>query len=239
MPQRLSRIAFIGYPLIVLYSVFILINLYALRAGPRPAILLILFYGFLIVCSVSVIRLQDWGRRYLVVFNGVMCLYYLSYSLRRPEWDAVCYFLVHLIILFYFIQDHIKASFLLRFRVVRKSILVVDDDRSVLRTVQQVLLSKGFSILTASTGEKGLEIARDQKPDLIILDVILPGIKGRDLCARLKEDSETMDIPIIFLSAKDSPDDVRAELEAGALAHLMKPIDPVLLFTEVKKILGA
>lgn len=119
-----------------------------------------------------------------------------------------------------------------------KKILIVDDDRGLIKMLEANLLAGGYKVITAMTGEKGIEMARRFKPDLIILDVLLPGIKGREVCSRLKEDDETRDIPVLFLTAKDSPDDVRAEMEVGAVSHLTKPLNPKLLEEEMKKILG-
>ena len=68
----------------------------------------------------------------------------------------------------------------------RLKVLIVDDDEGILKTVQRILLPNGYSVLTAVTGERGLQIAKLQKPDLIILDVLLPGMKGREVCAMLK-----------------------------------------------------
>ena len=120
-----------------------------------------------------------------------------------------------------------------------KCILIVDDDKGLLKVIRAGLMFNGYDAYTAATGEKGLQLAKKKKPNLIILDVILPGIKGREVCARLKEDSETKDIPVIFLTAKDSPDDVKAELEVGAISHLTKPINTQQLIAEIRKILGA
>ena len=119
-----------------------------------------------------------------------------------------------------------------------KSILVVDDDESHLMMVRQMLLSKGYSVLAASTGEEGLQIVKSQKPDLVLLDVIMPGIKGRDVCKAIKEDEETKDIPVVFLTAKDSEDDIAAEIEVGASAHLTKPVDPSQMIQTIEEVLG-
>lgn len=121
----------------------------------------------------------------------------------------------------------------------KKKILIIDDDKGLLKMIRATLLSQGFHVLSSTTGERGLQLARNQRPDLIVLDVLLPGIKGREVCSRLKDDTHTKDIPVIFLTAKDSPDDVRAEMEVGAISHLTKPINPRVLAVEIKKILGA
>lgn len=119
-----------------------------------------------------------------------------------------------------------------------KCVLVIDDDEILLKSIRPVLVKNNYAVLTANSGEEGLQIALKQKPDLIILDVIMPGIKGRDVCRELKDNPETEDIPVIFLTAKDSTDDVRAELDSGGILHLTKPFDPKSLLEVVKKIIG-
>ena len=118
-----------------------------------------------------------------------------------------------------------------------KSILVVDDDETLHKTIRPILLQQGYSVLTAIDGEAGFEIAVKQQPSLIILDVIMPGIKGRDLCKKIKSEPQTKDIPVVFLTAKYSEDDIKAELEAGAEAHLTKPIEREALVSTISKIL--
>ena len=120
-----------------------------------------------------------------------------------------------------------------------KSVLVVDDDESHLKLMRGILLAHSYSVLAATTGEEGLHIAKAQKPDLILLDVILPGIKGRDVCRTLKADEETKDIPVVFLTAKDSDDDIQAEQEVGGVAHLTKPIDVKTMLAVITDILPA
>jgi len=120
-----------------------------------------------------------------------------------------------------------------------KSILIVDDDELVIKTIRPVLMSHGYSVLTAINGEDGLYIVKHQKPDLVILDVILPGIKGRDVCKLIKEDKATQDIPVIFLTSKDSKDDIEAEMQAGGQEHITKPVNTKELLASVNKILEA
>lgn len=118
-----------------------------------------------------------------------------------------------------------------------KSILVIDDDETLIRTVRPILMTNGYSVLTSNTGEEGLRVAAAQQPDLILLDVIMPGLKGREVCLKLKKDQRTKQIPVIFLTAKDSQDDIDAELEAGAQAHLTKPVHRESLLATVDRIL--
>src|SRR5476649_2570523 len=101
-----------------------------------------------------------------------------------------------------------------------KKILLVDDDPGVHFIVTPILTKEGYDVVSAKTGEQGLQLALNQRPDLIILDVIMPGIKGRDLCAKMKAYEVLKNIPVIFLTAKDSEEDIKAELDVGAITHL-------------------
>jgi CheY-like chemotaxis protein len=120
-----------------------------------------------------------------------------------------------------------------------KKILLVDDDPGVHFIATPILTKAGYILVSARHGEQGLQLALNERPDLIILDVIMPGIKGRDLCAKMKSYEVLKHIPVVFLTAKDSKDDIKAELDAGAVTHLTKPIDPVQLTSVVKGILGS
>ncbi|MBF0569697.1 MAG: response regulator [Candidatus Omnitrophica bacterium] len=117
-------------------------------------------------------------------------------------------------------------------------VLIIDDERTLHAMLKPILGSHGFEVISALTGEEGLALARKEKPALVVLDVIMPAMKGREVCRRLKNDPETASIPVLFLTAKDSPDDVRAELEAGAVGHVTKPINPSHLVKQMKKVLG-
>ena len=119
-----------------------------------------------------------------------------------------------------------------------KKILLVDDDPGVHLIVTPILTKQGYSVVSAKTGEQGLQLALNERPELIILDVIMPGIKGRELCAKIKAYQVLKEIPVVFLTAKDSPDEIQAELDAGAVAHLSKPIDPSRIIAVVKGAIG-
>ncbi|MBF0490346.1 MAG: response regulator [Candidatus Omnitrophica bacterium] len=118
-----------------------------------------------------------------------------------------------------------------------KKILLIDDDPGVHFIATPILSKLGYDVISARHGEQGLQLALNQRPDLIILDVIMPGIKGRELCIKMKAYQVLKSIPVVFLTAKDSEDDVQAELDAGAVTHLTKPIDAAQLVTVVKGIL--
>jgi len=119
-----------------------------------------------------------------------------------------------------------------------KRILLVDDDPGVHLLIVPVLSKAGYSAVSAKTGEQALQLALKDRPDLIILDVIMPGIKGRDLCKKIKAYEVLKNIAVIFLTAKDSEDDIKAELEAGAITHLTKPVDPSALLQTIESIIG-
>ena len=106
------------------------------------------------------------------------------------------------------------------------TILLIDDEPDILKTLGRRLEQEGFAVLTANSGEAGLRIAQERQPDLVLLDIMMPKMKGRDVCARLKADELTADIPVIFLTALGLPDHVKAGLDSGAEDYLVKPCDP-------------
>jgi len=241
MKNKLINIKTIGISLAALYAISLWVFLLLFRVPQfemRNYIYALLFLA-LLIGSMAVIYLREWGRRTVLIANGILlaCL-----AIRYlPTIDVVpfSYFIMCVIIFLYFTQQKVKIQFIKKEKGVWQSVLIVDDDPSVLKIVRQVLISSSFSVLTASTGEEGLQIAKSQKPDLIVLDVILPGIKGREVCKKLKEDPETADIPVVFLTAKDSADDVKAEIDAGAIAHLTKPVNSKILTNTIKDILSS
>ena len=119
-----------------------------------------------------------------------------------------------------------------------KKILLVDDDPGVHLVIVPILSKAGYLAISAKSGEQALHLALNERPDLIILDVIMPGIKGRDLCKKIKAYDVLKDIAVVFLTAKDSEDDVKTELEAGAIAHLTKPVNPTDLLQAIAGIIG-
>ena len=119
-----------------------------------------------------------------------------------------------------------------------KKILLVDDDPGMHLIVVPILSKAGYSVLSAKNGEQALHLALNERPDLILLDVIMPGIKGRDLCKKIKAYDVLKNIAVIFLTAKNSQDDIQAELEAGAVTHLTKPVNPTDLLKTVEGIIG-
>ena len=105
-------------------------------------------------------------------------------------------------------------------------ILIVDDTEDLVAIILVRLKSWGYEPLSANTGEQGLEMAEQQLPDLILLDVMMPKMKGREVCARLKANPKTKNIPVIFLSALKLADHVQGGMDAGAEDYLIKPFEP-------------
>jgi CheY-like chemotaxis protein len=106
------------------------------------------------------------------------------------------------------------------------TILLVDDVDINLQTLYQTLEGKGYKILVARSGEEALRIARKTEPDLILLDIMMPGIDGYETCARLKSDETTRNSVIIFLSALQSTEEKVRGLSLGAMDFITKPFDP-------------
>jgi DNA-binding response OmpR family regulator len=111
----------------------------------------------------------------------------------------------------------------------KKRILVVDDTKDSLLVVSRRLQSWGYDALTADSGEEGLRVAQEQLPDLVLLDIMMPKMKGRDVCARLKADPKTQHIPVIFLTALGLADHIKAGMDLGAEDYIVKPFEPAEL----------
>jgi two-component system alkaline phosphatase synthesis response regulator PhoP len=118
-----------------------------------------------------------------------------------------------------------------------EKILVVDDEEDVLELVRYNLDKNGYRIEAATTGEDAIKKARTKLPDLIILDLMLPGIDGLEVCRKLKSDSKTQNIPIIMLTAKGEETDIVTGLELGADDYVTKPFSPKVLIARVRRIL--
>jgi two-component system cell cycle response regulator len=115
-------------------------------------------------------------------------------------------------------------------------ILVVDDIEANVRLLQAKLEAEYYEVLTAPDGPTALAVAASEKPDIVLLDVMMPGMDGFAVCRRLKDDAETRHIPVVLLTALDGRADRVAGLEAGADDFLTKPIDDVMLFARVRSL---
>jgi two-component system phosphate regulon response regulator PhoB len=118
----------------------------------------------------------------------------------------------------------------------KKTILVVDDDRDALDVLKYSLGGAGYNVLTARDGQGALELAQ-QKPDLVVLDVLMPGMDGWEVCRRLKRDPQTARIPTLFLTARGSDTDELLGFELGADDYVVKPIRIRKLLSRINAVL--
>lgn len=116
-------------------------------------------------------------------------------------------------------------------------ILVVDDDEPVLRSVKRVLENAGFTVNTAANGQEALKMIERERPDLVVLDIIMPGLDGLEVCRRIRADPFVAKLPILFLTAKGRPTDIAQGLDAGGDDFLTKPFEVVELPARVRALL--
>ncbi len=116
----------------------------------------------------------------------------------------------------------------------KESILVVDDEENIIELVTYNLTRYGYRMMSATTGEEALVLARSRQPDLIVLDLMLPGIDGLEVCKQLKSSADTRAIPIVVLTAKGEDPDIITGLELGADDYVVKPFSPKVLVARVR-----
>lgn len=119
-----------------------------------------------------------------------------------------------------------------------KRILVVDDENEILMMMEARLQANGYETLSATDGAQALEIAKREKPDLIILDLMIPKMDGYKVCGLLKCDSRYTHIPIMVFTARARENDRKLAEEAGAEAYLSKPFDPKILLEKIREMIG-
>ena len=120
---------------------------------------------------------------------------------------------------------------------IAKRILIIEDDPSFSRAINHIVEKEGYDVSTASNGMTGLRMVKDSPPDLLILDVMLPGLDGFEICSRLRSDEPTAKLPIIMLSAKGQETDKTTGLSVGANEYLTKPVDRTLLLEKITSLL--
>ncbi len=119
-----------------------------------------------------------------------------------------------------------------------KTVLVIDDETQIVEICRDYLTAAGFAVLTAADGEQGLAIARRERPDLIVLDLMLPRLDGLDVCRELRRDSSGLGaVPIIMLTARVEESDKLIGLELGADDYMTKPFSPRELVARVRTVL--
>lgn len=115
-----------------------------------------------------------------------------------------------------------------------KNVLVVDDSPTDAHVLTEMLEKNGFSVISASSGEEGVEMAKSQKPDLILMDVVMPGMSGFEATRAISKNADTSEIPIIICSSKDQETDKAWGLRQGARDYLVKPIDAKTLMSKLQ-----
>lgn len=118
-------------------------------------------------------------------------------------------------------------------------ILIADDEPHIRKLVSFSLCNRGYEVIEATDGGEAYEFARTHKPDIVLLDVMMPVMTGYDVLAKLKADPETQDIPVVMLSAKSQQTEVQAGLAGGACEYICKPFTPKDLVQRVAELLGA
>lgn len=119
----------------------------------------------------------------------------------------------------------------------KKRILIVDDEEDILKVLRFRLEANNYEVLSASDGQEGLNKARSEKPDLIILDLMLPKLDGYKVCRMLKFDESYKAIPIIMFTARAQKSDEELGMEMGADAYIPKPFEPAILLGKMKELL--
>ncbi len=120
----------------------------------------------------------------------------------------------------------------------KKKILIVDDEHNIAEYLQTLLSLSGYETIMAFDGRAGVTEARDKKPNLILLDIMMPKLNGIDTCQLIKEDSSIKSIPIVMLTSLSQMSDIEKAFAAGAVDYITKPFDTQRLIQKVKKHLG-
>ncbi len=119
-----------------------------------------------------------------------------------------------------------------------KRILVVDDEVQLVEMVKIRLEANGYEVLAAYDGQEALDKTREEKPDLIVLDLMLPKLDGYKVCRMIKFDEKYKNIPIILFSARAQESDKEMGVQVGANAYITKPFEPQALLSKIKELLG-
>lgn len=119
----------------------------------------------------------------------------------------------------------------------KEKIVIIEDDEDILELVRYNLVREGFTVSTALSGEEGIPLTRSFNPDVVILDLMLPGVNGFDVCRILKGEPATQAIPIVMLTAKGEESDIVAGLELGADDYITKPFSVKVLIARIRALL--
>jgi DNA-binding response OmpR family regulator len=120
----------------------------------------------------------------------------------------------------------------------RKCILLIDDRQTVFHLLEAILRIMGHHLLYAGSGQQGITMARQEQPDLVLLDIMMPDIDGFRICQYLKDNIDTRDIPVLFLVARDAEEDMAAGRRAGADGFMTKPFRAKEVISQIEKALA-
>jgi CheY-like chemotaxis protein len=124
-------------------------------------------------------------------------------------------------------------------RMSKKKILVVDDSKTALFMVLTILRKERYELVTAGDGQQALDAARTERPDLILMDVVMPNKTGFEACRELKQRDDTKGIPVILVTTRGEGENVEAGFESGCNDYVTKPINALELLTKVRDHIGA
>jgi len=119
----------------------------------------------------------------------------------------------------------------------REKVVIIEDEEDILEIIEYNLSREGYKVYSAQDGEDGIKLINEEKPDIVILDLMLPGLNGIEVCRRLKADSLTAHIPVIMVTAKGEESDIVLGLGIGADDYVAKPFSPKELTARVKAVL--
>lgn len=119
-----------------------------------------------------------------------------------------------------------------------RTVLIIEDEKLIIVSTQMVLEAAGFRVESAVNGEEGIQKARSTRPDLVLLDIMMPGIDGWETLTRLKRDPETSGIPVIVFTAREHARGHQKSTEMGAADYFRKPFEPDELIELVEKHIG-
>jgi twitching motility two-component system response regulator PilG len=120
----------------------------------------------------------------------------------------------------------------------QKKVLIVEDEESLLKLESILLTTKGYLVQGVTTGLAALEAIDEEKPDLVLLDVMLPKMDGFEVCSRIKQNPATKNIPVILLTAKKTPEDIARGEEVGADEYITKPFKSAMVMQTIAKLLA-
>ena len=118
-------------------------------------------------------------------------------------------------------------------------VLIVDDSPTETYKISQLLSKYGYEVLTAETGEQGIELARAEMPDVVLMDIVMPGMNGFQATRQLTKDAKTCEIPVIIVTTKDQETDRLWGTRQGAKGYLTKPVDGETLVNAIKSVMAA